>query len=381
LAVAGVLASCLASPASAVPTKSTITIGVPLQLTGPSAESFKYSKAVAESWGKWVNASGGINGHPVKVVLADTGPDATKLVASVKDLVENQKVLALVAAYDPNLSTVQKYIQKQKIAVIGTGLGEDFWFNSPDFFAFRQPASLLDTRPAAVAKNVGVKKLGLVVCAESPRCGAADAPLRAAAAAAGIQFGGTIKATLTQPSYTAECLALKNSEVKFVYIVLNQLATFRLIQDCERQRVGIRYGVAGGAWNENIASFDAGRITAVTAGFPWYVEHPLVRQFRDVMKKYAGKAPWKADTGTLTWMSLELFRKAMAKAPNQPTRADVYTGMYSLKNENLGGLLPQKWTWTRGKPSPQGTCGFLQETVHTVFDNRLGGLTPFCPDK
>jgi branched-chain amino acid transport system substrate-binding protein len=61
-------------------------------------------------------------------------------------------------------------------------------------------------------------------------------------------------------------------------------------------------------------------------------------------------------TSTATWASLELFRKAMANASDQPTRDEVFSAYYTLKNEDLGGLLPQAVTFTKGQPAPKMNC-------------------------
>ncbi len=49
---------------------------------------------------KWTNSHGGINGHPVDVVAeyADDKADPAVGLAAVKDLVENQHVIAIVGS-------------------------------------------------------------------------------------------------------------------------------------------------------------------------------------------------------------------------------------------------------------------------------------------
>jgi hypothetical protein len=99
------------------------------------------------------------------------------------------------------------------------------------------------------------------------------------------------------------------------------------------------------------------KVFGVIDGFPWWVDSGPTARFQAAMKD-AGLT--QDDFGnsayTATWSSLETFRTAMSKAPAAPTSADVFAGMYSLKDQDLGGLLPQKVNFTAGKPSPPMLC-------------------------
>jgi branched-chain amino acid transport system substrate-binding protein len=62
---------------------------------------------------------------------------------------------------------------------------------------------------------------------------------------------------------------------------------------------------------------------------------------------------------TVTWTTLELFRKALGNAPGAVTPTSVMDAYYRLKGETLGGLLPQPLTLTRGKGAPLVSCFWL----------------------
>jgi hypothetical protein len=76
---------------------------------------------------------------------------------------------------------------------------------------------------------------------------------------------------------------------------------------------------------------------------------------------------------TATWSSLETFRKAMASAPANPTSADVFAGMYGLKDEDLGGLLSQKVSFTAGQPAPAILCYWFYKYEDGTFTTMPDG--------
>jgi hypothetical protein len=82
---------------------------------------------------------------------------------------------------------------------------------------------------------------------------------------------------------------------------------------------------------------------------------------RAAFKKYSPNADYQVSGVTDTWSAFELFRKAMANAPDNPTSQDVMDAMYALKSEDVSGLLPFKLTYTPNQPAPQVPCFYLYQ--------------------
>src|SRR4029077_8467892 len=83
--------------AAAAPTGSPIVIGVMCQCTGPlltNPGQFDPYKA----WIDTVNASGGINGHPLKFVYFDDKSNPGVSITDVHTLVQTDHVIAIVDA-------------------------------------------------------------------------------------------------------------------------------------------------------------------------------------------------------------------------------------------------------------------------------------------
>jgi branched-chain amino acid transport system substrate-binding protein len=60
-----------------------------------------------------------------------------------------------------------------------------------------------------------------------------------------------------------------------------------------------------------------------------------------------------------------LFERATARLPEPPTRQAVLEGLWSLRDDTLGGLT-QPLTFTRGRPAQPRACWFNM----TIRDRR-----------
>ena len=89
-----------------------------------------------QAWASWVNAHGGINGHPVQLIVKDNKGDQAQAVSLVKQLVEQDHVVAFVSNQDGSLNAgYASYLEQQKIPVLGGNVyTPDPWVSNPMFF-------------------------------------------------------------------------------------------------------------------------------------------------------------------------------------------------------------------------------------------------------
>ena len=144
-------------------------------------------------------------------------------------------------------------------------------------------------------------------------------------------------------------------------------AGIKIATDCRAQGYEGWFGASAGAVVESTFSDPELRMAGGLNAFPWFVDEEPVNQFNEVMEKYAPGAEHGDPTSTAVWSALELFRKAMTDAPAEPTREDVFTGYYSLDNEDLDGLLPQGMTYTEGQPAPKVDCFWVYKLENGEF--------------
>ena len=78
--------------------KEPYKVGATYAITGPVAFLGEPARNAAKMIEEMVNAEGGINGHPLELVIYDNEGDATKTVLAAKKLVQKDKVLAVIGA-------------------------------------------------------------------------------------------------------------------------------------------------------------------------------------------------------------------------------------------------------------------------------------------
>jgi branched-chain amino acid transport system substrate-binding protein len=163
----------------------------------------------------------------------------------------------------------------------------------------------------------------------------------------------------TAVSYTAQCLKLKQDKVDLIQLDFTASAAGKFVKDCQAQDYNPSWGTS-----EEAITKDFLKIANLSAVGPAYAspstaDSAPVKTFRDAMAKYAKGDNWQEGTGSFAWQGLELIRKALANAPANPTRQDVLAGLYSVESDNLGGLLADAVTYTKGNGFGSQPCYFV----------------------
>lgn len=91
------LLSMQGSPAEAQePQVGAYRIGALFALTGPAATLGEPERDTARMLEEQINAQGGIDGRPLQILIRDTRAEEERALMAARDLIENEKVLALV---------------------------------------------------------------------------------------------------------------------------------------------------------------------------------------------------------------------------------------------------------------------------------------------
>ncbi len=343
----------------AEPTGSPITIGMAVGETGNSSSTQKFARPVVEAWAEHVNTElGGINGHPVEVVIKDTKSDGATGAAVVRELVEQDNALVLLSVDSASESAYGEYTQQQNIPVIGMGYSPATWIALPNWFATSTTIPAVVQSQFVSAKEIGATKWASISCIEVASCAAAQPLYEPAAAQVGIELGGSVNASSSAPNYTAECLQMIGEGVDYIQLSIAPSAGEKIAADCRRQGYEGWFGASGGSVVASNFTDPELRLAGSLNGFPWFGDAEPVQAFRDVMDA-AGITEYQDPTTTATWAALELFRTAMADASDEPTRDEVFQAYYALQDEDLDGLLPKPVTFAEGQPSPAVNCFWL----------------------
>ena len=363
-----------AQPATA---KSPVKVGHAGTLSGPVGSVTITMQQGVQLWVQLVNSRGGVNGHPVQLIVADDGGDPARHTAQMKELVEKYRVVAFVN--NPEVLTGQasvNYVNQVRVPVIGMTGAEPWAARSPMHFpqvstgeAFSEA---LYGSMGAQALDRDKRKLGVLACTELQQCQDLFDQADHMAPKRGLDVAFKVRASLAQPDFTAECLAARNAGVEVYFIILDGNSLRRVAASCARQ--GFHPLFATGAQvlthdHKDDPNLDNLLISNATS-FPYFWDSPTTAEFRQAFQAY-GRG-MKPSGGQVTgWVSGKLFERAAAALPEPPTASAILTGLWSMKQDDLGGLTAPL-TFIQDKPAPQAVCWWNISVIQgawTSFDN------------
>jgi branched-chain amino acid transport system substrate-binding protein len=368
-----------AATGAAAPTvanKSTVKIGQLGTFSGVLGAVSGVGPKVMGAWVAYTNAHGGLNGHPVDVIVADDQGDPSTAVTLARRLVENYKVLMMAGNFQafgfPQLET---YMRSKNVPMIGDGV-DPGWYTSPVAFSVVPPASDQIVKGLQYFVNTGSRKLGMLYCVEiSQLCGYLhDEVIKSAV---GKYVTQAYQVSLVAPSYTSQCLRLKQAGVEVLYLLMETAGAARAAKDCAAQGYTPKIellSVAATAEMPQIASLNG---TLIPAGIvpPPATGIPGLEKLREVVKTYA---PTVGDSGFsfYTFACAEMVGLAGRNLPDNPTPADFLAGLWKVKDQTLGGLTVPL-TYTKGKGAYAKPCAFIWGTKDGKWDAPLG-IKPIC---
>ncbi|MFG3022386.1 ABC transporter substrate-binding protein [Streptomyces sp. NPDC048254] len=355
--------SAKARPKVAAPKGTPIVIGSVGHFSGFAGATSKSSPDAVSAWAQWTNDNGGINGHPVKVVVKDDQADPAKSLAAVKSLVEQDKVIALVGSHEAGLESVwEKYAAGKGIPVLGGSSNSTAFETNPLFFPTAQTGANYVALWTNAAKLAGHDKVGAIGCAEVPACQNLFSLVKSAAPKSGVTFAAGLAISASAPSYTSQCLSLRGKGVEAVITATSQEVTNRFVSDCAKQGYKPLFMIPGQSYQPDVAENPAyeGAYLA-NDSFDWFADDAAAKQFRETMSVYSPDSPLNT-SATAGWASAVMFGKALAEATSAPpTSADVIKGLLARPaKDTLDGMIPPT-TYHEGKPATVAACGWYAQ--------------------
>jgi branched-chain amino acid transport system substrate-binding protein len=295
------------------------------------------------AWAAYMNAKGGINGHPVRVILGDDNADPARTLALVRQMVERDKVIAFFNDYSFSLAAATKYLEEKQIPVIGSIGGDAVGDHSPMVF---HPLVGPDKGQAwgfllSVAAQTDKKKLALIYCREANTCAVQMQSFKKLLPWNGLTAVYEAQVSLAQPDYTAEMLQAQRAGAEVIVSLVDSASVARLAQSAHRQGYN---PIFSGTYNLNQDLIYAGGKDVegllLTSRTPPWDSSPRMQFYRDAMDRYQPKA-YRGDLGGGVFVAGKLLEEKIGPFITEPpATAQILEGLYSLRNETLGGLLP-----------------------------------------
>ena len=294
-----------------------------------------------------MNASGGINGHPVKVIFKDDGSNPATSASDVQTLLADG-VDAIVSETTFEAAWANE-VQAAKVPVVGADQSGTAFYTNPDFYVPAQTGDSSMVSVAGAAKAGGATNLGALYCSEAPQCSLLLSPLRAAVGKVSIPLSYSGEVAMTAPNYTAQCLAAEQGHISGLAVFDNSNTVVRVAADCLRQGYHPIYLVEGQGF-ANIYVTDPGikdNLWSEMPDVPYTSTIPAVQAMNAAVDKYEPglrhNINW-SEGDLITWTSgklLEAAVKAGGLTPSgTPSAGEITQGLLSLKGDTLGGLAP-----------------------------------------
>ncbi|MGD0916881.1 MAG: ABC transporter substrate-binding protein [Thermodesulfobacteriota bacterium] len=94
--------------------KSPYKIGMNLELTGPWAEVTKTLKMAVVMEVEKINATGGVDGHPLQLTFEDNGFDLGRAATNMTKFVNDKKIVAVIGPFEDNLQAATRAIAERE---------------------------------------------------------------------------------------------------------------------------------------------------------------------------------------------------------------------------------------------------------------------------
>jgi branched-chain amino acid transport system substrate-binding protein len=388
VAVALGAAACSSSsharaPATASARGSAYPLGVICSCTGPEASSTSTSAPALEAWADWTNAHGGVNGHPVRLIVENDQTNPGVALAEVERLVSDDHVLAIFDNSDVDFA-FESYVAAHHVPVVGSYADSEAMFTNADFFPNGATINWEPVDAILAARLAGARKLAYLYCAEVAICAEGLAATRPVAQRAGIPIVYASAISAGAPSYTAQCLAAKQAGADAMTVGDASAIVVKVADDCAAQGYHpIQLGADGTvaeSWRTTPAM--NGNID-IQPDIPFFVDStPATRTMYEAIRRYEPSLASSPNFGEVVveaWTSGLLFQAAAEAAHlgAHPTPAGVIAGLYELRGDTLGGMAPPL-TFTKDAPTTGINCVFLMGIKNATW-TLPHGLEPVCP--
>ncbi|HEX3789969.1 MAG TPA: ABC transporter substrate-binding protein [Pseudonocardiaceae bacterium] len=365
------------APASpTVADKSPVTVGTLGPFSGVLGAVTAGSPRTISAWAAYANSHGGLNGHPIKVVVADDQADPGTSLTLARRLVENDHAIAFVGDIQFfGFQQVEQYLRSKNVPMIGGDGVDAGWQKSPITFPVAPPVATQIIKGLKMYVDSGARKIAMLYCLEvGSLCQYLND--QAKKSEVGQYIEQSYQVSLVAPSYTSQCLRMKQANLEVVYMLLDTASASRVTKDCATQGYKPKFMLLGlDATREmpTIPSLSDALIPGATAS-PGAANLAAVTEYRQVMQTFA---PSVGDSGfgLLGWAAAKLLGLAGKNLSDSPTSADLFTGLYTVKDESFGGFtVPLTFTEQQRAAKP---CVFIWGVAADKFAAPQGNK-PLC---
>ncbi len=361
-------------PAQAAASKPPIVFGHIGDYSGLIGTLMKGGDVTAQVIARYVNDNGGLDGHPIKVIVGDAGGDPARALSLTRDMVENKGAVAFMATlmvfsgYGP-----RDYLESKKIPIIGGDGTINVWLESPMYFTSSANFPGISYGAIKGLADLGKKKIAILHCVEAEQCKTFHDTAVAKASSLGVKIVYDAQVSLAQPDFTAECIQAQRAGADGVMTGVDGPSIVRLTRSCAQQGYKPQYMTASLAVIESITKDpNLEGLMSPQGVFPHMAtDLPGQKTFRAAMGKYAPGVEITPAVATV-WTGGVLLQEVGRKLPEgKVSSADFFPGLYAVKANTLGGLVGPL-TFNAGGTASEVRCVFYIRIVGAKWTAPFG---------
>jgi branched-chain amino acid transport system substrate-binding protein len=335
------LAGLLATGANAEDgvSKTAVTLGQSLAMTGPGATLALPFAQGARLYFERVNAGGGVNGRKIELTTLDDmgNPDTT--VANTKKLLD-QKVFSLFGYYgSPQVTAVNPLLKDTDILLFAPMAGADELRGSlyPNVYSVRPGYSEEAAMITRHAETLGMRKLAILHGKDLESLAALDSAERTMG---GLGANLVAKSALSGGSVATSVDQVLAKKPESVLVISDASGAANAIRDLRAKGFrGPIYGFSSTGESllaEQLGAAGAGVVVVRVTPKSDNAKSVLVREMQaDALAAKLGKSNVYMLEG---YIAAWTYTEALRKAGKDPTRAKLRKALDSLQDLNLGGF-------------------------------------------
>src|SRR3977135_1429607 len=335
-------ASMLAGTAAA---QDVIRIGVTQPLTGAFAASGNYVTQGAKIAEDSINASGGVLGRKIQLVIEDNKSNPTEAVATAEKLIAKDKVPVMMGAWSSTLTlAVMPTLMEYQVPMLVETSSSGKITTSGNPYIFRiSPTSEMEAKAfATYVKPLGIRKADFLATNNDFGLGASK-EFADMAKANGVQIGVVETMDPKATDFSAQLAKIKASggDTLFVTTAVEQITL--ILKQAKEQQLKARIITTGGSNSPDQLIQQAGEaangslhLVFFTPWFPEAVKNP------ELAKKFV--AEWTArkyPVGGLTegfrgWDGINTIVEAI-KAAGKAEPSAIQKALWNVKGKGING--------------------------------------------
>lgn len=319
-----------------------LLIGQSAGVTGGQAEYAKDVRLGIEAAFGIVNAAGGINGRPLRLVTLDDGGKRDAVVANTRKLAESDKTLALIgytsgAGTEASLET----ITQARIPMLSPATGNMGIRAAHNPYLFHTRAGYGDEmrRIISHAASLGLNRIALAYLDD---VGPANLKsMQAALAAERLTAVAVVGLNRNATDFTPQIDALAQADAQLIVFISNAKPITAIVKGLRERGYGGQFATssfAGSRVVSDLKQHARGLIMIQVLPQPRKDTLQFHRDFHAGMRKVAGDV--EANYTMLEgFIAGRVLIEGLKRAGPSPTRASLVSGLESLGQLDLGGYV------------------------------------------